>query len=197
MPKPICLGPRVVVYGPSGSGKTTLARALAGKLGLPFVELDAIFHAYPRWVDLSREEFRAEVTQLLEVYKDGWVMDGNYSATREILLPLADAAIRIKLPFRTVYWRLARRTVKRVWTGEELWNGNRETWGDVLGKESMLWWGIHHWRAGQAKTAHELATIPHHARVITLRSPRQVTALVERAAAVAGPLLCRDNRGYG
>jgi adenylate kinase family enzyme len=185
MPQPIPLGPRIVVYGPSGSGKTTLGRALGAKLELPFVELDSIFHAYPRWVDLSREEFRDQVLRLLDIYKDGWVMDGNYSATREILLPLADTAVRIKLPFRVVYWRLVRRTFKRVWTGEELWNGNSETWGDMLGKESMLWWGIHHWNEGQRKTEHELATISHHARVLSLRSPRQVTALVDRAAPVA------------
>jgi adenylate kinase family enzyme len=185
MPKPIPLGPRIVVYGPSGSGKTTLGRALGAKLGVPFVELDSIFHAYPRWVDLSREEFRAEVTQLLEVYKGGWVMDGNYSATREILLPLADTVVRIKLPFRTVYWRLVRRTVRRVVTREKLWNGNSETWLDMLGKESMLWWGIHHWNEGQRRTAHDLATIPHHARVVALRSTAQAEALVERAVPMA------------
>lgn len=187
MPKPFPLGPRIVIYGPSGSGKTTLGRALGEKLGLPFVELDAIVHAHPRWVDLSPEEFRAEVMRRLDLYKDGWVMDGNYSMTRDILLPLADTAIRIRLPFRIVYWRLVRRTLRRVWTGEELWNGNRETWLDMLGKESMLWWGIHHWKAGQRKTDYDLATIPHHARVIALRTPRQVAALVARATLVATP----------
>ncbi len=45
------------MVGTSGSGKTTVGRALAARLGLPFVELDAIFHQ-PGWTELPREDFR-------------------------------------------------------------------------------------------------------------------------------------------
>ena len=55
------IGRRVVVYGPSGSGTSTLARALAERLAVPVVELDAIYHGRPGWDDLSRDEFREAV----------------------------------------------------------------------------------------------------------------------------------------
>ncbi|MCL6644731.1 MAG: (d)CMP kinase, partial [Dehalococcoidia bacterium] len=63
--RPVPFGRRVAVYGPSGSGKSTLARALGERLGLPVVELDAVYHARSNWQDLSREEFRAAVEGLL------------------------------------------------------------------------------------------------------------------------------------
>ena len=42
------------MIGNSGSGKTTLGRALAELLGVPFVELDGIFHQ-PGWTELPTE----------------------------------------------------------------------------------------------------------------------------------------------
>jgi adenylate kinase family enzyme len=64
------------VIGPTGSGKTTFARALAEKLGVAHIELDALFWN-PGWVESSADELRARVEPLLAA--DGWVVDGNYS----------------------------------------------------------------------------------------------------------------------
>ena len=176
------LGAKIVIYGPSGSGKTTLARRLGAKLGVPVVELDAIFHAHPNWVDLEREEFRERVAEVLEAHGEGWVIDGNYGMVRDIILAQADSAIWLRLPFLTVYRRLAWRTLSRSVVGGELWNGNRETLRQtLLTRDSMLWWGIKSWRTTAAKTQEALTTIPHHARVIVVRSPRQVKRLVALA----------------
>ena len=182
------LGRRIVVYGASGSGKTTLSRALGQALGLPVIELDAIFHAHPGWVDLPTAEFRARVTELLAAHADGWVMDGNYSVVRDLILSQADTAVWLRLPFRTVYWRLCRRTLGRAKTGEELWNGNRETWRQLLTRDSMLLWGITSWRRTGRKTSAALRTIPHHAKVIELRSPAAVARLVRTAQTQAGTI---------
>lgn len=179
---PLPLGPRIAIYGPSGSGKSTLGRALGQKLGLPYVELDSIFHAHPNWVDLDVEEFRARVTELLRTHEDGWVMDGNYDHVRELILSQADSVIWLRLPFRIVYPRLAWRTVSRSFQHAELWNGNRESLRQTfLTRDSMLIWGITAWRKTTRKTATALATVPHRARVYVMRKPRHVSRLLERA----------------
>src|SRR5271166_4159614 len=46
---------RIVVIGTPGAGKTTLARAVAARLALPHIELDAI-NWQPGWRDLTRHD---------------------------------------------------------------------------------------------------------------------------------------------
>jgi adenylate kinase family enzyme len=73
---------RIAIRGTSGSGKSTLGRAAAERLGVPFVELDAIRHL-PGWEELPDDEFRAQVAAL--VAADGWVVDGNYAVVRPLV----------------------------------------------------------------------------------------------------------------
>src|SRR6186997_1715444 len=70
---------RVSVAGISGSGKTTLAAALAARLGVPHVELDALHHG-PNWTEATPEELRARVEAALAAAPEGWVADGNYES---------------------------------------------------------------------------------------------------------------------
>ena len=114
---------RVSLVGLPGSGKTTVGRRLAGSLGVPFIELDAIFHQ-PGWQDLPRDEFRARITEATAV--DGWVVDGNYGAVRDLLWDRADTVVWIDLPRATVMRQVVVRTLRRTLTREKLWNGNRE-----------------------------------------------------------------------
>ena len=73
---------RVSVVGNSGSGKSTVAARLAEQLGAPYTELDAVNHQ-PDWTPLPVEEFRRQVAALTE--GESWVVDGNYSAVRDIV----------------------------------------------------------------------------------------------------------------
>ena len=116
---------RISVVGNSGSGKTTLAAAIAAALGVPHLELDAVFHQ-PGWQPLETELFRARVEEF--VAQDAWVTDGNYSAVRDLVWQRADTVVWIDPPRRVVIWQLARRTLRRMITREELWNGNKESW---------------------------------------------------------------------
>lgn len=81
---------RVLVLGNSGSGKSTLARQLGSRLGVPVTHLDRLYWR-PGWVPAPPEEFRAAQADL--VAAPGWVIDGNYSSSFDLRLPLADTVI--------------------------------------------------------------------------------------------------------
>jgi adenylate kinase family enzyme len=131
---------RVVVRGGVGSGKSTFARELARRLGVAHVELDALHHG-PGWREATAEELRAKVDEALDDGR-GWVVDGNYDLKLgTLVLERAQLIVWLDLPLRVTFPRLLRRTVRRVHTREELWNGNRETWrGSFLSRDSILLW---------------------------------------------------------
>ncbi|UCB42942.1 MAG: hypothetical protein JSV77_10940 [Dehalococcoidales bacterium] len=172
------IGRRVVVYGTTGSGKTTVAARIARCLGVPHVELDAIFWL-PDWTEKPREEFRAEVSALLKRYPEGWVCDGNYSALRELTLPQADAVVWLRLPFRVTFWRLLKRTVSRGWTKEPLWGTNRESLLQAFfSRDSLLLYAITGQRRHRRGISQSLKAVLHQAKVYELRSAREVEAFL-------------------
>jgi adenylate kinase family enzyme len=132
----------VSVVGNSGSGKTTFARDLAARVGVPAIELDAVNHQ-PGWVELSIEGFRAEVDRLLPA-DGGWVVDGNYrSRVGELVRSRADTVVWLDYPRWFAMQRVVRRTLRRVITREELWNGNREPWSNLFSwdpQRSIIAW---------------------------------------------------------
>lgn len=136
---------RVSVVGNSGSGKSRLAAALAEALSVPYVELDAIFHQ-PDWTPLRVEEFRDRVA--VATGSDGWVVDGNYSAVRDIVWVKADTVVWLDLPRRVVMRQVVSRTLRRQVLRTELWNGNQEEWRDLFSRDPersiILWsWSQH------------------------------------------------------
>jgi adenylate kinase family enzyme len=122
---------RVAVLGSaSGNGKTTFGRELAARLGVQFVELDALVHG-PGWVETSDDELRRLVEPI--VADEAWVIDGSYERKLgDLVLRSADTIVWLDLPVRVWLPRLVRRTVRRMAGREPLWNGNRETIRGVL-----------------------------------------------------------------
>ena len=127
-------GSRVWVVGPSGAGKSTVARALAQARGVPHVELDALFWETD-WRRRPEADFVAAVAALDRT--DGWVADGQYGAAHPVLEELADTVLWVDPPRTVTTARLLRRTLHRLRTREELWNGNRERPGSAV---SLLLW---------------------------------------------------------
>ena len=125
---------RVSVIGSSSSGKTTTARSLAERLGLPHLELDSVYHQ-PGWQPLEDGEFRNRVREFIA--QDGWVVDGNYTShgVAQLVWPAADTIVWLDPPKRTVMGRVVRRTLRRVITRQELWNGNREPWTNLYSRD--------------------------------------------------------------
>jgi adenylate kinase family enzyme len=117
-----CVAPRrVLVAGVSGSGKSTLARQIGSRLGVEYVELDALFHG-PGWE--PRPTFADDVAAL--VRREAWVTEWQYDAARPLTLARAQLMVWLDLPTRLVLWQLTRRTLRRRVRHEQLWNGNLE-----------------------------------------------------------------------
>jgi len=167
------------VVGNSGSGKSTLAAALAARLGVPYVELDSIFHQ-PGWTELPRAEFRDRVAGLTA--GDEWVIDGNYTAVRDLVWARADTVVWVDLPRRLVMRRVIGRTLRRAVLRQELWNGNREpssNWLTLDPKRSIIMWAWtqhskYRVRYGEAMADPAFA----HLTFVRLRSPADVRAFL-------------------
>lgn len=136
---------RVVVGGGSGAGKTTFSRALAAKMGVPVIELDALFHG-PNWTPTPTDVFRDRV--LAATSDAGWVVDGNYSAIRDVTWGRADTLVLLDQSILVLLTRVFRRTNQRIRDRTELWTGNRETFRRAyLSFGSLYVWILRsHWR---------------------------------------------------
>jgi adenylate kinase family enzyme len=118
------VGNRVLVVGSGGAGKTTVARALAARTGLPLIHLDA-YYWQPNWEPTPLDAWRAKVRDLAA--RSQWVMDGNYSSTLDLRLPVADTIVFLDLPRRVTLGRVVVRQVR--WYGRvrpEMAEGCRE-----------------------------------------------------------------------
>ncbi len=128
-----CIGKRIIVIGSSNAGKSTLAERLAGRLGVPFIELDALYWE-PGWVEAEREVFRERVRRAIE--PESWVMAGNYTRhQQDVSWPAADTIVWLDLGLPTVLRRCIMRCWQRWRSQELLWGGNRENFWEHL----MLW----------------------------------------------------------
>ena len=130
---------RIHVIGTSGSGKTMVAMAIAEKLGIKHIELDAI-HWQPGWTELPEDEFNKRIKEAIEV--GDWVIDGNYKVVRELIWERVDTILWLDMPFIPVFLRVHWRTIRRLVKQEELWNTNTENIGSLIGKYSMPLWVI-------------------------------------------------------
>lgn len=164
---------RVSVIGGSCTGKTTLSRELAVRLGVPFVELDALHHD-AGWQEAPAEVLRERVETALGAAPDGWVVDGNYHGKiGTYVQERADTVVFLDLPHRTAIRRVLWRTLRRSITREELWNGNRESLRLAVSRDSIVWWVIR--RHGSARTKWEPRLAPlRDVQIVRLRTPREV-----------------------
>ena len=174
---------RIAVVGNSGSGKTTLARQLAAALAVPHLELDSVFHQ-PGWQPLNPNIFRERVAAFTS--GASWVVDGNYSAVRDIVWARADTVVWLDLARSRVMRQVILRTLRRLATRAELWNGNRERWRNLVSvnpEESIILWAwTRHRTYQQTYQAAQADPANGHLAFIAVRTIGEAAALVRRAA---------------
>lgn len=169
---------RLVIKGISGVGKTTLSRELSERLGVPHVELDALHHG-PNWESASPELLRSRVNAALDD-ELGWIVDGNYtSKLGSIVLERAQLIVWLDLPLRTALMRLTRRTASRLWSNEELWNGNRESLRGVFyGFDGLYAWTLRSHFRNRRAWPQAFGATPY----VHLRSPEMVNQWLAEVA---------------
>jgi adenylate kinase family enzyme len=175
---------RISVVGNSGSGKTTLAGQLASALAIPHLELDAVFHQ-PDWQPLAQEAFQARVAAF--VAGQAWVVDGNYGVVRGIVWDRADTVIILDPPRGRIMRQVIYRTLRRMATRTELWNGNREPWSNLFRldpeKSIIAWaWTSHH-RTRERFLAAQYDPAYAHLRFIRLSTRSEVAEFMQGHAA--------------
>ena len=175
---PLLTARRILVAGTSGAGKSTLARRVSNALGLPYTELDSLFHG-PGWT--PRAEFEDDVRAV--VAQDAWVSEWQYTPVRPLLLERAELLVWLDLPTPVVLWQVGRRTLRRRLRRTELWNGNLEPplWTVLADRDHILRWAWrtrHKLRGLDARLAREAP----HLQVVRLRSRRAVERWVHSLA---------------
>jgi len=91
---------RVHVVGASGSGTTTLGRALAGRLGCPFLDTDDYFwlpNEPPFQHIRERGERQARLGAALRV-QPHWVLSGSLCGWGDVFIPLFDLVVFLWVP---------------------------------------------------------------------------------------------------
>lgn len=171
------------ICGASGSGKSTLANAIANTLGIPMLELDALYHQ-AQWTPLDADDFRARVAEF--VAQPSWICDGNYEVVRAAVWSRATVIVLLDLPRWRVMLRLGRRTLRRALWREELWNGNKESWRNLMSRDperNILLWS---WRT-HARRRSEVPVLARrdaaHARFVVITRNRERRQLLEELRA--------------
>lgn len=165
---------RIIVVGSSGSGKSTLAKRLSILLGQPHLELDSL-RFLPQWQVRSNEEFRKLVDA--ETSQPYWVIDGNYSVSRDLVWRRADTIIWLDYRLSLILWQLTRRTIGRTVNRTDLWNtGNRDNIFKHfrLNDESLYYWVFKTYWRRKRETPQLISQPEHqHLRYIHLTTPTQ------------------------
>jgi adenylate kinase family enzyme len=160
---------RVVILGSGGAGKSTLARALGERTGLPVVHLDRLYWK-PGWVPTPDDEWHAR--QVCEFAAARWIADGNYSRTLDARLPRADTVVFVDFP----PWRTIPRVLRR-------WARNRGRAVQAAGcperlDREFLWWVATYRRRSRPRVRAAIARDAQHAKVVVLRTPREVASFL-------------------
>lgn len=171
---------RILFHGVTGSGKSTAATRLGALLGLPVTLVDEEIGWLPGWQMRDVDE---QIALADRISSDAaWILDSAYGSYRPMVAERADLIIGLDYSRALTGRRLLRRTLSRNVRRTPTCNGNRESWGRTLGKDSILRW---HARTFDRKRAwiHARQADPEGTPVLRLIHPRQWELVLNRMGA--------------
>jgi adenylate kinase family enzyme len=159
---------RILVYGVTGSGKTRLAEAISGATGIPWHAVDELTWE-PGWIEVPDDEQRRRIAAICA--EDGWVLDTAYGRWLEIPLARVELIVALDYPRWLSLSRLIRRSVARAIDGKPICNGNRESFRNIVSRNSIIGW---HFKSFSRKRERirAWAADPSGPKVVRLASPR-------------------------
>ncbi|MDO9457282.1 adenylate kinase [Nocardioides sp.] len=178
MPTPTTTHPpfqRLMLYGVTGSGKTTAAARISAATGIPWTSVDDLTWK-PGWVAVPDDEQRRIFTAICA--GERWVLDTAYGSWRDVPLARADLVVGLDYPRWRSLSQLLRRTLRRAATGELACNGNRETWRQLVSRDSILVWHFKSFRRKRARLR-AAAAAPTGPPVVLVRSRRELDAWID------------------
>ncbi len=173
---------RFNVVGCSGSGKSSLGRQISAALGLPYIEMDAVFWL-PDWTEPHDDDFLPALTESLA--GNAWVLDGNYHRTVPIKWQKVEVVVWLDLPYWQIFWQVLSRTLRRSITREELWAGNRESLAKAFfSRDSILVWSLTNMKKIRVRYSEVMQDESYSGiRFVRLRSRREVSEFVASLSA--------------
>ncbi|HKQ73309.1 MAG TPA: adenylate kinase [Blastocatellia bacterium] len=180
---------RISVIGTSGSGKTTFAGKLAEILRIPHVELDSLSWE-ANWTTVPKEVFRSRVRKA--IIADRWVVDGNYGKdARDLIWERADTVVWLNYSLPVIIHRLVRRTLRRIISGEECCNGNRESLRLALSRDSIIIWALQTYERRRAEYPSQLEFLEQRGvQTFKFHSPKEADDWLSRLSSAG-------NESYG
>lgn len=147
------------------------------------IELDAL-HWEADWVEAPTDVFRSRVREA--VGADCWIVDGNYSKkARDLVWERVDTVVWLDFSLPVIIYRLLGRTIRRLVTGEECCNGNRERLSLALSRDSIILWALRTYKRHRAEYPPLFADLEQRGvQTIRLHSPKESDRWLARLASV-------------
>ena len=121
----------------------------------------------PDWTERPEDEWRSKVEQLVQ--DEEWILDGNFGATLDVRVAVADLVVVLDLPRTLCLYRAVRRALFDRDHGD-LPDGCREK----IDPPFMRWV----WRYPKDSRQQVVTAVGGHPNVVWLRSPRDVREFV-------------------
>lgn len=160
---------RVFILGTVGSGKTSLARELSKKLNIKHYDLDDIF--WTKKFNKKRNEKQRDKLLKNIISKKKWIIEGVYTDWIEEGIKKSDEIIILDIPFKSLFYRITKRTLKREKSKQKGKERYKENLRDFLGliKAARIYK-----KGSEAYYKHKKMIDKHKVNFVILRSKKQI-----------------------